>query len=400
MKILQLCTKVPFPAKDGGALATYSFSTGLSKRNHIITILAANTSKHKSTSEPGVQLLPGISIKSVPFSTNINLFSLIRNLFFSKRPYNVIRFYNKKFKQELLKIITNDEFDIIQFEGPHMAVYLHDIRKYSKAKTILRAHNVEHILWQEMASEAAFFIKGWYFRVIAKRLQIFEKWVIENVDGVIPITRFDASVICSFSKPSNLQVIPFGIDISNYIPSDKTVDKSIFYIGALDWMPNQRGLIWFLKQVWPKVHQQFPKVSLHIAGRNSPNWIKKIICDAGANFHGEVPDAIKFIEPYQIMVVPVFSGSGVRVKIIEGMAMGKAIVATLKAVQGVDVANNYGILLANNANDFSAAIIKLLTDNLSQITISTVGRECAITNFDNLVLSQKIESFYSSCLRV
>lgn len=400
MKILQLCTKVPFPAKDGGALATYSFSTGLSKLNHSITILAANTSKHKSTSKPGDQLLPGISIKSVPFSTNINLFALILNLFFSKRPYNVIRFYNKKYKRELLKIITGEKFDIIQFEGPHMAIYLHDIRKYSKAKTILRAHNVEHILWEEMAAEATFFLKGWYFRVIAKRLQLFEKWVIEHVDGVIPITRFDASVISSFSKPLRLEVIPFGIDISNYIPSDKTVEKSIFYIGALDWMPNQRGLIWFLKQVWPKVRQQFPNVSLHIAGRNSPNWLTKIIREAGANFHGEVSDAIKFIEPFQIMVVPLFSGSGVRVKIIEGMAMGKAIVATSKAVQGLDVANYNGILLANKADDFSTAIIGLLTDNLSQNKIRSVAREFAAANFDNLVLSQKIESFYSSCLRV
>src|SRR5690606_10985460 len=130
--------------------------------------------------------------------------------------------------------------------------------------------------------------------------------------------------------------VPVGFDISEY-ETDFTPGpekQSIAFIGALDWMPYQFGIIWFIENVWPKIIKKHPLMELHIAGKNTPEWIKQK-SKSGIIFHGEVPDAKVFIKQHPVMIAPLFSGSGIKVKVPEGLALGRAVISTSVGLEGI-----------------------------------------------------------------
>jgi glycosyltransferase involved in cell wall biosynthesis len=116
-------------------------------------------------------------------------------------------------------------------------------------------------------------------------------------------------------------------------------------------MPNQEGLLWFLEKVWDPLSGRFPHLKLHIAGRNMPDWIKSKRIK-NVVFHGEVPNAADFINQHSIMVVPLLSGSGMRAKILEGMALGKVVVTTSLGLEGIEAKNKKQVLIANDTKEF------------------------------------------------
>ena len=137
----------------------------------------------------------------------------------------------------------------------------------------------------------------------------------------------------------------------------------MFFIGALDWLPNQEGLLWFVRNLWQDIHVRFPELYLEIAGRNAPHWlIRKLEEYPNIKFYGEIDDAYQFISKRAVMLVPLFSGSGMRIKIIEGMALGKSIVTTTIGTEGIPTQHNKNILVADSAEKFKNEVIRLLTN--------------------------------------
>lgn len=396
MNVLQLCTKVPYPPKDGGSLAINAF-TGLFRQcNFNVTVLAANTPKHfqaVSTTQ-----LFGVRLLSVPVDTNLRLWSLAKNYLFSDLPYQVTRFRCHEFAGRLRELLIENAFDIIQLEGSHMGIYLPEIRKYSTAKVVLRAHNIEHHIWKELAKEEILFFRRYYLKIMAERFRKFEHRIMREVDAVIPITEYDKVQIELFAHPQKCNVIPSGISVGEYTPQPGATADSIFYIGALDWIPNQSGLLWFLDNVWPVLTKKSPGISFHIAGRNTPLWLKRRLLAENVYFYGEIDDAIEFMNRFQLMVVPLFSGSGVRIKILEAMALKKAVVTTPKGSEGLNVTSGKELCIANDANAFVNEIIHLLKDKNFLLSIGNEARDYIANEFDNLALASKVEDIYQSIL--
>jgi glycosyltransferase involved in cell wall biosynthesis len=195
-----------------------------------------------------------------------------------------------------------------------------------------------------------------------------------------------------------MYIVPVGIDTENIKTGSSYVQNTIYYIGALDWTPNQEGLLWFLENVWPHILKTCKNTILHIAGRNAPQWLIPKIAKHNVMFHGEVPNAYTFMQNAGIMIVPLLSGSGMRVKIIEGMAMGKAIVSTTIGAEGIDVENGKEILIADKPDDFAQKIISLLESAELSVFISKNARKCAIEKYDNKNISKKLSAFFTQSL--
>ena len=148
MKVLQICFRVPFPPHDGGAIAMYDILYGLSKKGHDVHVLAVNTPKHFQKDN----VLEGIAtLQPVFIDTTISPVNAFLNLF-KKIPYNVERFISKDFETALIDLLRKEQFDVIHVEGTFVAFYIDTIRKYSKAPVVLRAHNVEYLIWQRLAA--------------------------------------------------------------------------------------------------------------------------------------------------------------------------------------------------------------------------------------------------------
>ena len=157
-------------------------------------------------------------------------------------------------------------------------------------------------------------------------------------------------------------VIPFAVDLDNYeiedeyIPSDQ---PELFHLGSMNWMPNVEGLEWFLEDVFPAILEKFPSLTFTMAGRSIPESLQRFASDH-VIIAGEVESANEFMLSKDIMIVPLLSGSGIRIKIIEGMALGKTIITTSIGAEGLNVENGKHIFIADTAEEFIAVIEKCI----------------------------------------
>ena len=273
---------------------------GVIHAGHRVKVLAVNSTKYSvdlSSIPDDYKARTGIEF--VEIDLGVKPLPALLNLFTS-RSYHVERFISGRFRSRLEEILQNERFDIVQFEMLHMSPYLDTVRKYSKAKTILRAHNVEHLIWERIAQNTRNPFKRLYLHHLSRTLKKYELSVINKFDGIMAITENDAkffrNVVDAMREPQERRqkqsvsgekrisvnkviTIPFGIDLSGFPepPSDFEF-PSLFSIGAMDWNPNIEGACWFLEKVWPEIHRKFPTLNYYIAGRHMPEWLtnKKI----------------------------------------------------------------------------------------------------------------------------
>jgi len=400
MRILQLCNKVPYPPKDGGCIAMNNLTQGLLKEGHAVKVLAINTPKlNVDVKDLPAEYRAQTNIEAVFIDTAVKVVPSFINLFTSES-YNIARFYSPEFEAKLIEVLEKDTYDIVQLESLFVSMYIPAIRRHSKAKVVLRAHNIEHRLWERNADTAAKFLKKKYFSFLAGRLKQYELGVLNSYDAVAAITPQDAAWFSAngFTKP--LSVIPFGMDLSSiHRKSSITEDKaSVFHIGAMDWKPNMEGVSWFLEKVWDKVLMQQPDVKLYLAGRNMTAELKNLK-RRNVEVLGEVADAHQFILSKGLMIVPLLSGGGMRVKLIEGMALGKVVLSTTVGAEGVECEDGMNILIADDPADFAAVIGKYLSDQNHLAAIGVRAKQFAAEYYNNDDISRKLSLFYRSLVQ-
>jgi glycosyltransferase involved in cell wall biosynthesis len=291
-------------------------------------------------------------------------------------------------------LLTQEKYDVILLEGLYMSPYLPLIRKYSNAVVSLKAHNVEHEIWKRVASNESNLLRRKYLKILARRIKRMEIGTLNKNDNIITFTDRDAQFFNSIGNRTPYHVAPAGIDTSHLIP-DRTDIKfpSLFFIGALDWAPNQEGLIWFIRNVWVKLKDKYPEIKLEVAGRNAPDWLIKMLNDPSIEFHGEIQDAYAFMNSRAVMIVPLLSGSGMRIKIVEGMALGKAIVTTSVGTEGIETTHNQNILISDTAEQYLKQVEKLITDKALCESIGVNANKFIKSNFDISQISKSLIDF-------
>jgi polysaccharide biosynthesis protein PslH len=188
--------------------------------------------------------------------------------------------------------------------------------------------------------------------------------------------------------------ISFGIDLSCFPEaSEPKTEVSLFSIGSMNWIPNQEGIRWFLDKVWPEVNKRHPFLKYHIAGREMPQWLTE--CQLpNVVIAGEVESALKFMKEHSIMIVPLFSGSGIRIKIIEGMACGKTIISTTLGAEGIQYTNLENILIADDAEGFVRMITACMNERSVIHRIGSSARELIFREYDRNLIIGRLLAFY------
>ena len=374
-----------------------NFIEGMIERGHQVKVLAAVTNKYTINLEDvPAEYRAKTGLELAYINLRINPVAAFFNLF-SKKSYHVERFISKAFKQKLTAILKKEKFDIVQIELLYMSPYLETVRKYSDAKVVLRAHNIEHLIWKRVAIEENNITKKRYLRHLANTLEDYEKKVLNKFDGIIPITKKDGIF---FADQTSVLVEPisFGVDFDK-IPylENTTPEHALFHIGSMNWTPNIEGVKWFLTEVWPEVTVSMPKLKLYLAGREMPEWLKEMEIE-NVEIIGEVPDAYKFMASKTISIAPLFSGSGIRIKIIESMAMGKAVIATSIGAEGINYTNGENILIADTKKDFAKAVKKLYSNKTLTETIGKNARELVKKEHNIIKTATQLENLYNKLL--
>ncbi len=391
---MQVTNRIPWPLNDGGNLATYYVTKYLGDLGHQMILASLNTQKHHQ--DPA--LIEDIAkVYACEIDTSIRPVALFKALF-SKLPYNIKRFVSPEFSDLLQEIIIENQPDIIQLEGSYQAIFIPAIRKVSKSPLILRSHNVEWRIWKRLAENQRNPFKRFYLNHLCQKIERFEIETLPLFDGIVAITEKDEQWYRDQGYEKVLRTINAGVNFSE-IPPYKTNRflNRIGFIGSLEWKPNIEGLKWFIENVWSRVNEDFPDAELHIAGKNPPDWMSDWKVPA-MKFHGMVPDSNAFLDNVHIFIVPLLSGSGMRLKVVEAMARGKCVVSTLVGAEGIHVENGKDILLESDPDRMAELLIEMLRNPERSTEIAENGRKTARSKYDWRNLIRKFEEVYEATL--
>lgn len=393
-----LSNKAPYPPNDGSSIAIYNMAKGIIENNNDLHLLTINTKKHyKADAAVPDEFKLKSHYHSVFHNANTSIVGALINLFFSSESYFVSRFYFTEFRNKLIQTLQANQFDIVQLEGIFMAVYLNDIRKYSKAKIAIRTHNVEHVIWNRVIANEKNILKKWYLGIQNNRLKKFELSKLPMADALVPITENDEQIFrkCGIKIPS--KVCLTGILKEKRVKSiNPKFENTVFHLGSMDWMPNVEGVLWFLKNVWPLVMQKSAgKAKCVIAGRNMPENIHALK-NENLEVLGAIENAEEMYSNYSIQIVPLLSGSGMRIKILDGLRFGKPIVSTSVGAEGIPMNSGKNILITDDPETFANYILELMNNKTLYNKIADGAFSFAESEMDNTQLVNQLMQFYQN----
>jgi glycosyltransferase involved in cell wall biosynthesis len=392
-KILIITNRVPYPLKDGGNMAMHAMIEGYHRSGWKVHLLTMNTSKHYVKPDAVSRVFAHLSgVTTVEINNDVNWKGVLRNFFFGREPEHARRFYSEDFKQTLKQVLADFVPDVVQVESVYLSTYLPVIKKYSEAVTVLRMHNVEYQIWQGLARKEKNKLKTYYLDNLTIRVRDFERAMWKEYDLLLAITEKDAHLVQRLEEVERIIVAPFSIETEKIKPPDVPQEWVGYHIGAMDWAPNNEGMRWFLGKAWPLIRKSAPKFKFYFAGRGMSKEFKDMKL-TNVECMGEVPDADAFIADKKILIVPLWSGGGIRVKILEAMASGKIVITTAKGIKGIEAKADEHFLRANSPEDFAKAVKWCMENKMAAEKISVNARALVVEKYEwKKVISDVIQA--------
>ncbi len=391
MNILFLSTKSPFPPKEGHTLRTFNLLKQAAQK-HRIFFLTFFLSKEEAENFSVIKNLC-VSAKGYELSSNqsfiITILLLIRNVF-SFLPFVCQKYRSQEMIREIRKILETEKIDLVHVDMLPLMNYL-DTFKGTKA--ILVDHNVESLLLKRQARHTNNIIGKIFFGIQYLKLCFFEKRMIGKANCCVAVSEQDKEVLLRMNKKASISVVPNGVDIDYFSPSKERNDRNkIVFVGGLNWFPNLDGVIFFCEQVLPIIEESVKEIEVVIIGKENPKfqYAKKI------RQVGYVPDIRPYVQEAKVFFVPLRVGGGTRLKILDAMAMGKAIVSTSIGCEGLAVENGKHILIEDRADGFARRIIELMNDDKKREFLEKNARELAENKYDWKIIGKEMEKVYSA----
>jgi len=398
VKILILTHRIPFPQNGGYPIVVGNTIRGLVDQGHEVSLVSLNEHKGSGREVTPDPIISKINYREYNIDISISMLgALIKML--GKQSRSVDRYYDPAFERLLIAEVRNNKYDVIQFEGLFVASYLDAVRKNCDAKLIYRAHNIEHQVWERVAMQKHDPIKRWFIRRVANRIKRYELQQLNIFDAVAVFTGQDKNSMDEYGV-KNVDIIPVGIDMDHYQPDlSKTEFPSLFFLGSLDWMPNREGIEWFLENFHNDLVNGELRSRFYVAGNDIPDQLFDEYDVMGKIYiQGEVDDALEFVNSKSIMIVPLLSGGGMRVKIVEGMAMQKCIISTTLGAEGMLYTDGVNILIANTREEFFEAIKRCIADEEFCKTIGRNARYMIEDQHDIKDITNRLIAFYERVL--
>lgn len=392
MKFLQICQKPPLPLTDGGCIAFHALTSGLLQAGQSVKVFTLFTDKHDFLPETmPEEYVQKTDIEGVYVDTNINLVDVYCN-FMTRDPYNLSRFFSVDVDIRLTRLLQKEKYDCIILESIFTTPYLSTIRRNVNTKVILRSHNIEHQIWNKLAVGEKNFFKRIYLSYLSKKLYKAEIEAWRSVDGIANISYDDLQFTRALSKkPSYL--LPVAMPVQEPVKMSGQ-ELKVYHIGSMDWLPNIEAINGFIESTLPTVLKKFPSFEFHIAGRKMPAALHDKNTPGIVSW-GEVESADTFARNFQIMIVPLQSGSGIRIKILEAFAMGMAVISTEQGIRGIDVDDRKEFYRAETPEEWVAALHALQDPNERE-RIGNNAQQFMQESYSNSKIVQPLVQFIKS----
>ncbi len=394
-RILFLSHRIPWPVKDGGCLAIHNNLKGFREAGCDVKLMCLNPRKDHSSPVDVPVWFSECRPEYFPLDTGVKITGAFLNLF-SIQSYHVVRFYSEAFARRLEQVLEEEDFDVVHMEGAFIGQYSDILRKKSKACLVLREHNVEYQIWERMAKGTSNPLKRYYLNLLARRLRNYEEALWKKQDLIEAISPDDLQVFRQYNTNSFLGGV--GFDLKPYMEAESRVQpNSMFHLGSMDWLPNREAVDFILEQIWPRIEKEMPEWSLDLAGKKMPAHL--IGAKGKLRVQGEVDSAIGYMSQFEVMLVPLRSGSGIRIKTLEAMALGKVVITTRIGLQGIAAKDREEVLVADTPEEFAKALSWLNSEAGRKERIGAAARRLVQEHYDNEGHIRLLLENYRNCKR-
>jgi glycosyltransferase involved in cell wall biosynthesis len=396
VRVLMLAPRTPFPPDYGAAQRNLQLVQWLG-RQHDLTLLTYGDPR-----DPAVisALEDSASRVEIVPSRRRHPVDRARALFLSTEPDLARRLWSAEMNERLSKLLRQSCFDLVQIEGLEM-YSAWDLARRSLARlplVVLDEHNAEYVLqesaWRGGARRRSLVTAGYSF-VQAARLRRYERRACQSVDGVLDVSSEEDRALKAIVPGLRSAVIPNGVDTDYYQPAtDASRDGSILFIGKMDYRPNVDAVEWLTSEIWPVLRNSVPNARLNIVGRDPLPRVTRLAETPGVSVVGAVADDRPWFSRAAVLAVPMRMGGGVRLKVLQALATGTAIVATSFGMSGVGAVDGVHFLLGDSPVEFSAKLALLLGDPALRTRLSEAGRALARDRFDWRTILPRLDDFH------
>ena len=312
-------------------------------------------------------------------------------------PYTIRWGMSTDYRRAVEAAIAEFQPDVVHFDTVSLAPYLEVIRGIP---AVLNHHNIESHMLLRRAEQENDRLKQWYFAQEGRRLSAYERSVARRFQAHLVCADLDAQRLADIAGPVPTQEVPNGVDLEYFQPAPpETVQEpdSMVFVGGLSWYPNASAMRFFVREVWPIVASRRPSASLRIIGRNPPADLQKATAsDNRIRLMGFVDDIRPEVGASMVYVCPIFEGGGTRLKMIDAMAMGKAIVAHPVAAEGLGLEHGLDVLLAEGPEDLARLCIELFDERDRREALGAAARKRAEEVFGFEAIGVALSRIYAA----
>lgn len=399
MRILLLTPDMPYPSESGAALRNMGIIRGLSAAGHAITLLTFSSRPASSTANPLLTLCEDVCRVPLPHHSKLKR---LAKLVSSDAADMEFRLMDAEFSRRLGEILSTRGFDVIQFSGIELGGYLGQILALKRgAKVVYDALNAEAELQRVIATvdlgQVRRFPFAFYSAIQSRRLTKFEARICRQVDSLVAVSDEDRRHLSAYAG-APIHVVPNGVSAEAYRapPHNIRADGLLVFSGKMDYRPNMDAVEWFCGEVWPLVRAGHPDASLRIVGRSPHLRVQALASQDNLDVTGRVESIQPHLHAAAIYVVPLRMGSGTRLKILQAMAAGCAVVSTSIGAAGMNEEARASLEIADGASEFARAINALLDDSSKRWRLGESARETVRRHYDWPVLIPRLMLAYEA----
>jgi polysaccharide biosynthesis protein PslH len=391
MRILVIDEDFPYPLDSGKRIRSFNLLSRLAA-NHELHFLAYGQSGTESFEAAAAARMNPIAVPAElsPQSGAMFYLRLLANLF-SPDPYIVARHYSSVFQKAFDETVARLRPDVITCEWSPYATFMKDVRGIPRVAV---AQNVEYRIWQRYYEHETSLHRKWYIGRQAPKVAAFEQRIFNMVEGAVAVSDEEAVELKALNPNLRVRVVENGVDLKFFKPApDEPERESLVFVGAMHWRPNQDAVCWFVQEIFPILRARRPDISIVVVGQSPPPHIQKLDLLPGVHIAGRVEDVRPYVDSAAVYVVPLRIGGGTRLKILEALAMKKAVVSTSVGAEGLAVADGMHLMIADGAEPFADRIDLLLRDSALRRELGERGRKLVEEQYGWDRLAGKLETF-------
>ncbi len=376
MKLLLILPRPLFPPDTGGKIRTLNIFARLAKRMDIHAISLADKERDAAANAEMKRVFRAyepVFWKEKPrFSTSFYA-EFIKSRF-SRFPYFLAKYQLAEFRRAVDSAWARERFDLLVCDFLQSAAV---VLGTAMRPRVVFEHNVEYQVRLRQWKAETDPLRKWLLRAEWEKAREIEAEVCRTFDRVVTVSAEDRQTIMSEFGVSHVAALPTGVDVDSFHPLEIEPRRgNLVFVGSMDWYPNEDGVLWFVRHVYPRIRRSAPQASLTVVGRNPSDRVRALCSeDPSIEVTGRVDDVRPFLARAEVVVVPLRIGGGTRIKIFEAMAMGRPVVSTSLGAEGLPVAPGREILLEDEPESFAQAVANLLGDPGRRVALGQAARD-------------------------